>query len=570
MTGLPGGIGVHLGLKFTLSRSTMDRFFEAVVGTYGPRRCMAYAGQDPFTYAELGRRVADLRGRLSELGLRRGDHVSILGPSSPNWSVAFLAVTTLGAVAVPILEEFPEQDINHILHHSESAAAFISAELFRSLDLRHIERDHAVISLDDFSLLGAGPRREGFWKRLKQVFSRERGAAAPEPETGEDDLAEILYTSGTTGHSKGVMLTHRNLVANVLTGAELVVRADPQEVGLNILPQAHAFGGTCAFLTVLAGGGCLYFLDKKPSPKVLIAAMQAVRPTILAAVPLVFEKIYHKQVLPTIAERRLLRWLAATGPGRSLVHRMAGRKILKQFGGRLRLVVVGGAALNHEVESFLRQARVPYVLGYGLSECAPLVSVSPLPQRKPGSVGPPIPGVEVRIVDPDPASGVGEILVRGPSVMRGYYKNEEATRAVLLEGGWLDTGDLGRLDRDGYLYITGRTKNVIIGPSGENIYPEAIEDLIKDSPFVEEVLVHEQAGQIVARIYPDYEYIEGLRGTGEEGRLAGDVQEILERVRREANARLPAFSRIQRVVEQREPFLKTPTKKIKRNQYLPQ
>jgi long-chain acyl-CoA synthetase len=417
--------------------------------------------------------------------------------------------------------------------------------------------------------MGTEPRKEGFWKRLKQVFTRENRRVAEEGDSGEDDLVEILYTSGTTGHSKGVMLTQRNLISNALAGAEKVVRVEPQDVLLSILPQAHAFGGTCAFLTVLAGGGCIHYLDKKPSPKVLLAAMKQVRPTVLAAVPLVFEKIYHKQVLPSLTRRRLLRWISQIDPGRAFLYRLAGLRIMKEFGGRLRCAIIGGAGLNHEVESFLRQAHIPYILGYGLTECAPLVSVSSLPQVKFGSVGPPIPSVEIRVVDPDPSSGVGEILVRGPSVMQGYYKNEEATRAIMVDGGWLDTGDLGRQDRDGHLYITGRTKNVIIGPSGENTYPEAVEDLIKDSPFVEEVLVHEASGQIVARIYPDYEYIEGLKGTGQEARLALDVQTILEQVRREVNAKLPPFSRVQKVIEQREPFLKTPTKKIKRAEYLP-
>lgn len=555
-------------LKFTLSRMTVDRFFDAVVGTYGPRPCMAQVGQEPFSYVELGRRVEDLCGRLREMGLKRGDHVAFLGPSTPNWSVAFLAVTTLGAVAVPILEEFPEQDINHILHHSDSAAIFIAPDLLRTLDLRHIERDHALLSLEDFSPLGTEARKEGFWMRVKQMFTRDRGPSAGGGDAAEDDLVEILYTSGTTGHSKGVMLTQRSLVSNALAGAEKVVRAEPQDVLLSILPQAHAFGGTCAFLSVLAGGACIYYLDKKPSPKVLLAAMRQVRPTVLAAVPLVFEKIYHKQVLPALAGRPVLRWISRVGPGRALLNRLAGRRILKQFGGRMRCAIIGGAGLNHEVESFLRQAHIPYILGYGLSECAPLVSVAPFPQQKVGSVGPPIPGVEIRIVDPDPSTGVGEILVRGPNVMRGYYKNEEATRAVMVEGGWLDTGDLGRVDREGFLYITGRSKNVIIGSSGENIYPEAVEDLIKDSPFVEEVLVHESAGQVVARIYPDYEYIESRKGTGQEAKLALDVKALLEQVRRETNAKLPPYSRIHRVVEQREPFLKTPTKKIKRGLYL--
>ena len=553
---------------------TMDVLFEAMVNKYGPRPALAFVDEQPFTYTEFGEKVADLQTQMRRHGLKKGDKVVLLGPNSPNWAVAYMAVTTFGTVAVPVMDEFPESDIEHTLGHSEAKAIFIDEAMLKSLNLPSLDKMLLVFNLKDFSLLNE-PQPQGD-TLLQQIPKRIRKATGQMPvvdpaaaEIQEDDLAEILYTSGTTGHSKGVMLTHKNLVSNTVSGPMVMGGLPPETVLLGILPLAHAFGCTNAFLSMIYSGGSIYYLTRKPSPKVLMAAMQKVQPTVLGAVPLIFEKIYHKQVVPQVAKNRLLRRAVTVPPLRKLLYKFIGRKIKAALGGRLETAVIGGAGLAPEVETFMREAGIPYIVGYGMSECAPLITGSTPRNNRFGSCGYPIRDVEVKIIDPDPESGVGEILTRGPNVMQGYYKNEAATRKAFTADGWLITGDRGVLDEDGYLYIKGRSKNVIIGPSGENIYPEIIEDKLKGSLYVEEALVYQLDGKIVARVYPDYPYIESLTKDQEESAIAQDITRILEQVRAETNAQLPSFSKIQEIIEQQMPFLKTPTNKIKRGEYIP-
>lgn len=561
-------------LKFGLERYTLDCFFAEVLNRYPQRPALALVGEEPFTYAEFGRRVADLQARLGELGVKSGVKVALLGGSSPNWCIAFMAVTTMGAVAVPILEDFPEADINHILHHSDASVIFISDHLHASLNLHALIEGFLVFSLTDLALVSGAGARPGFWKGLQEFGGKVLGKRAKtDPELpaaiGEEDLAEIIYTSGTTGHSKGVMLSHRNLVSNLFEGPDLIKCIHERSVLLSILPLAHTFGSTSGFLSIIREGSLIYFLTKPPAPKVLLAAMQEVKPTIFGAVPLVFEKIYHKQVVPTIAASRLLRMLSKSRASRKLLYKIIGKKVNKLLGGRLECVIIGGAAFSPEVETFIKQGRIPYCCGYGLTECSPLVTFSSMEKQKMGSPGHAITGVSIHIADPDPTTGIGEILVKGPNVMKGYYKNEEATRKVFTADGWFISGDRGYLDKDGFLFITGRSKNVIVGPSGENIYPETIEARLLESIYVEEALVYMTEGQLVARIFPNYSYIESIEGDRAEGAVARAINEILEEVRREVNTRLPAFARISRVIEQSTPFVKTPTNKIKRGEYVP-
>jgi long-chain acyl-CoA synthetase len=561
-------------MKFGLSRYTLDRFFDRVVEKYADRPALASVGEKPFTFAEFGERVARLRRDLAGHGVRKGDRVAILGAGCPNWGIAFMAVTTMGAVAVPVMEDFPEADIDHILGHSEASALFISGSFLQSLNLEGLARLETVYRLEDLTPVSLEGRGEGLWAELQKIPKKiMKSISRPAPSVsdgpGEEDLAEILYTSGTTGHSKGVMLTHANLVSNLFEGPDLLGVIDENSVALAFLPMAHAFGSTSAFLSLIYRGCSIHYLGKKPSPKVLMTAMQEVRPQIIGAVPLVFEKIYHKQVLPALREKKLLAWLARNRTGRKYVHRIVGRKILKALGGRLRCAIIGGAGLNPEVETFLREGGIPFSVGYGLSECSPLVTFSSIQGSRPGSAGHAIDGVSIRIADPDPRTGIGHIRVKGPNVMKGYYRDEAGTREAFSEDGWLKTGDLGYLDGDGYLYVTGRSKNVIVGPSGENIYPEVIEERIKESPFVEEALVYFADNGLVARVYPDYTYIQGSQGAGDESALAHKISRILEGIRAEVNRKLAPASRIRKIIEHTEPFLKTPTNKIKRAEYVP-
>jgi len=562
-------------MKFGLSQYTLDIFFDKVIEKYPTRPALASVGEKPFTYNEFGIKVDSLKTTLRELGIKKSDKIVLLGNSSPNWDIAFMAITTLGAVAVPVLEEFPETDIDHIIRHSDATGIFISESLYDNLNLSSLSELKNIIKLNDFSSLSEiSKTKTNLWKQIvdlsgKFIKSFDQSISNKDNEKiHEDDLAEILYTSGTTGHSKGVMLTHKNLVSNLFEGPDLLGVIHERSVLLSILPLAHAFGSTSAFLSIIRCGSSIYYLNKPPSPKILLEAMQQVQPTIMGAVPLVFEKIYHKQVIPTIAKSGILRALSKTSLTKKVLYKIVGKKINKLLGGKLECVIIGGASFSPEVEIFMQEGGIPYCCGYGLSECSPLVTFSSMKTQKRGSPGHAITDVAIKIVDPDPKSGIGEICVKGPNVMKGYYKNEELTRQSFTDDGWFITGDRGYLDKDGYIFITGRSKNVIIGPSGENIYPEVIEAKLEESIFVEETIVYKVDNQLVARIYPNYGYIDTLKSAKDENVIASDIIDILENIRTEVNAKLSNFSKISRVIEQTSPFIKTPTNKIRRSEYV--
>ncbi|RJP70102.1 MAG: AMP-forming long-chain acyl-CoA synthetase [Ignavibacteriales bacterium] len=561
--------------KFGLSQYTLDAFFERVIEKYPTRPSLALVGEKPFTYSEFGAKVYSLKETLKQIGIKKGDKIILLGNSSPNWSIAFMAITTMGAVAVPILEEFPEADIDHIIRHSEAVGIFISENLYNNLNLNSLSELKSIIKLNDFTTLSEITKNKtNLWKQIldlpgKIIKSLDKSVSDNSGEKiNEDDLAEILYTSGTTGHSKGVMLTHKNLVSNLFEGPDLLGVINEESVVLSILPLAHAFGSTSAFLSIIRCGSSIYYLQKPPSPKILLDAMQIVQPTIMGAVPLVFEKIYHKQVVPTIARSKALRLLSKTGLTKKVLYKIIGKKVKKLLGGRLECVIIGGASFSPEVETFMKEGGIPYCCGYGLSECSPLVTFSSMKTQKMGSTGHAISDVSIKIVNPDPNSGIGEICIKGPNVMKGYYKDEELTRKSFTNDGWFITGDQGYLDKDGFIFITGRSKNVIVGPSGENIYPEVIESKLEESIFVEETIVYQADKQLIARVYPNYSYIDTLKTAKDDSSIASDIINILENLRSEVNAKLPNFSKISKIVEQISPFIKTPTNKIKRAEYI--
>lgn len=560
-------------MKFGLTQYTLDHFFNKVLEKYPNRPSLAWVGETPFTYREFGQKVTALKNTLTQLGVKKKEKFLLLGSSSPNWAIAFMALTTMGVVAVPVLEDFPEADIDHIILHAEATGIFISGHIYENLNLSNLGGLKTIINLNDFSMLATNSK-SSLWKQLMEFPEKllksfdKTGSDKDSDVIEEEDIAEILYTSGTTGHSKGVMLTHKNLVSNLFEGPDLIQVINEKSVVLSILPLAHAFGSTSAFLSIIRHGASIHYLRKPPSPKILLEAMQTVRPTIMGAVPLVFEKIYHKQVVPTIAKSGMLKMLSKTALTKRLLYKIIGKKIYKLLGGRLACVIIGGASFSPEVETFMRQGGIPYCCGYGLSECSPLVTFSSMKTQKFGSPGHAITDVSIKIADPDPISGIGEICVKGPNVMKGYYKNEEATKKCFTKDGWFITGDKGYLDNDGFLFITGRSKNVIIGPSGENIYPEVIEAKLEESIFVEETIVYQADNQLVARIYPNYSYIESLKEQMSDTAIASDILAILENIKREVNAKLPSFSKIAKVIEQTSPFIKTPTNKIKRAEYI--
>ncbi|HPM58977.1 MAG TPA: AMP-binding protein [bacterium] len=559
-----------------LEQLTFRHLLQRSFREYGALPAVASVDEEPITYHQLKARIEETMALLMSCEVKPGDRVVILGDNSPNWVVAYLAITSMGAVAVPILTGFPEEDTRHIIRHSEAVAVFVSGKMRSKIEeLEHSEL-RTLISLEDWSIEEAVQERtfllgkETLFRpaELKSLPLPAAIAAVEADPPQEDDLAVIIYTSGTTGHSKGVMLTQRNIIYDVVHALERFPLS-PSDRFLSILPLAHSYEATGGLLAPLATGVSIYYLKGLPTPAKLLAAMSSVHPTGVLTVPLVVDKIYRKKIVPQIQSKRVLNALYRRPVFRKRLHRMAGKKLIHSFGGKLRFFMFGGAALNPDTETFLIDAGISYSSGYGMTETSPIMTINPFGSVKMGSCGKAIPGIAMAIQHPDPQTGIGEIIVQGDIVMQGYLKNPAATREVLLDSGWLRTGDLGFFDEEGYLFIKGRSKNVIVGPSGENIYPEVVEQELSQSPYIQEALVQMEKKRLVARVYLDYDFIDqkfslnSLEPQEAELRLAA----ILEQVRAETNGRLPSFSRLQILIIHPEPFEKTPTNKIRRHLY---
>lgn len=537
--------------------------------------CLSYVGADPLTYGEVRERVYALRRWLYAGGVRAGDRVVLLSENGPNWGICYLAVTGMKAVIVPVLTDFHEEEIERIIEHSGAKVACLSRKMMRKLPHLYRERMWGLC-VDDLTAVPAGMDEQQLntgqpaGEEIMQSAAAADEANEPPADMvpGEDDLASIIYTSGTTGSSKGVMLSHRNLMYDA-QAASVFPRLIPGERLLSILPLAHSYECTMGFLTPLLLGGHIHYLEKPPAPVVLLPALKKVRPHLILSVPLLIEKIYRSTVAPKLRSSFFSRTLTRFSLTRRLLYRAVGAKLIKTFGGKLRFFGLGGAAVAEDVERFLREARFPYAVGYGLTETSPLVAGSGPEETRFRSTGEPLPGVDIRIADPDPETGEGEIQVRGPVVMQGYYKAEELTRQAFSEDGWFRTGDLGVFDDDGYLYIRGRLKNMILGPSGENIYPEAIESVINEYQFVSESVVFEEEGRLVARVHLDYDALkEHLKDFADSARdVSRHAGDYLQGLRKQVNKRLNVFSRLSDMWEEHEPFEKTPTRKIKRYLY---
>ncbi|MFW5487525.1 MAG: AMP-binding protein [Desulfovibrio sp.] len=518
----------------------------------------SFAGEESGTYGQFVEKVHELAGRLAGLGFRMGDKIAILGENMPNWGVAYFAITTLGCVVVPILPDFHPSAIQHILEHSESKALFVSEKLSWKVE-EATAGLHTVFSVNSLEITSS----------VRPCCSEMQDGMDEAPYIGEDDLGAIIYTSGTTGHSKGVMLSHKNIVFNAVKAQELINIGGTERM-LSILPLAHTYECTLGLVLPVLMGIHVSYLSGPPTPTSLVAAMGEVKPSLILSVPLIIEKIYKRRILPELTASTAKRVAYSKPAGRKLMHRLAGRKLLKTFGGNLRCFCIGGAPLSPDVERFLREAHFPYAVGYGMTETAPLLAgVEPCKTRY-RSTGSVLPGVEMKIHDPDPETGEGEIWVRGPNIMLGYYKAPELTCEVMDEDGWLQTGDLGVMNEDGYLYIKGRLKNVIIGPSGENIYPEEIEAVMNEFDGVLESLVYEQGNRLVAKVHLDYERLEECLKSVKtiESAMRSKVMVFLEDLRTRLNRNLAQYSHVHTVIEQEEPFEKTPTQKIKRFLYV--
>ena len=559
-----------------LEKLTIKCLLERTFEKYGSMPSITFAGEQPIVYLQLKKQIQEVAVSLLERGIQKGDRVAIMGENCPKWVVAYLAITSMGAVAVPILTGFPDTDTRHILRNSEAQGIFIEPKQRGKLEGMDEKILKFICDLENMKFEDLQKPHGSLVGKTLALFKlgRSKGAAATEAQAElsgpeAEDLAVIIYTSGTTGHSKGVMLSHGNIVFDVVNGIErFPINANDRF--LSILPLAHTFEATGGMLCPIAIGASIYYMRGLPTPQKLLAAMETVKPTAVLTVPLVIDKIFRKKILPQIQDKLIINKLYPLAFFRRKLHQVAGKKLLQSFGNKLRFFMFGGAALNEDVEVFLRDAGISYSTGYGMTETAPIMTINPFGQVKVGSCGKPIPGIEMSIHEPDARSGIGEIIVKGPIVMSGYYKNPDASAEIFLPGGWLKTGDLGFFDTEGYLFIKGRCKNVIIGPSGENIYPEAIEQKILQEPYFQEAVVFEESGRLLVKAYLDYDVLDreferSKLNDAQAGKLTGD---ILEQARQRINLQLPVFSQIARITEHPEPFEKTPTNKVKRYLYI--
>lgn len=541
-------------------RLTFPAMFNETLRKFGDRNAYAFAGEKPKTYETVNKEIRALIAFLEKNGICPGDKVAILSLNMPNWAVAYFSITFMGAVVVPILPDFSNKEVANILEHSGAKAIFVSNSLLARIEGFKSEDLKTTILIEDFSLINSGNGSAKFDYSVLPVKNYT---------IEEEDLASIIYTSGTTGHSKGVMLTHKNISFNALKG-RVIQFIDETDRFLSVLPLSHTYENTLGLILPMLCGSCVYYLRKPPTPAVLIPAMAEIKPTLMLTVPLIIEKIYFNKIMPAFRDKLILRLLYKIPLIRKKLNEAAGKKLMKTFGGKLKFYGIGGAKLNKVVEKFLIEAKFPYAIGYGLTETAPLLAGAN-PQRSVfESTGPALEGIELIINNPDNKTGEGEIWARGPNVMKGYYKEPEMTKEVLTPDGWFKTGDLGNLDQDNNLYIKGRLKNMIVGASGENIYPEEIESIINNFRFVVDSLVVQQKGKLVALVQINMEELEKKYQILKQDmtrQVEDKVDEVLSELKECVNSQVNKFSQIQKVVLQPVPFQKTATFKIKRFLY---
>jgi long-chain acyl-CoA synthetase len=541
-------------------RMTFPGMFNETLRKFGKHNAYAFVGEEPKTYETVNKEIRALIAFLEKNGICPGDKVAILSLNMPNWGVAFFSITFMGAVAVPILPNFSTTEIGNVLEHSGAKAIFISTSLLPQIQEFKSEDLKIAILIEDFSLI--------FTEKISSEFN---SSALPirNYEVEEEDLASIIYTSGTTGRSKGVMLTHKNITFNALKAC-LIQSMDENDRFLSVLPLSHTYENTLGLVLPMLCGSCVYYLRKPPTPAVLLPALAEIKPSVMLTVPLIIEKIYFNKILPTFRDKLILKLLYNIPLLRKILNKAAGKKLMKTFGGELKFYGIGGAKLNKTVEKFLIEAKFPYAIGYGLTETSPLLAGSNPQKSVFESTGPAIEGIELIINNPDKKTGEGEIWAKGPTIMKGYYKEPEMTKEVLSSDGWFKTGDLGTLDSNNYLFIKGRSKSMIVGASGENIYPEEIESIINNFRFVVESLVVQQQGKLVALVHINMEELEKKYRILKQDmtrQVEDKVDEVLNELQEYVNSQVNKFSKIQKVVLQPVPFQKTATLKIKRFLY---
>ncbi len=534
--------------------NTLYEILHESVKNFSERIAFSLWKGDSITFKKVGEKVAEVQEMLRSAGLKKGDKVVLLSSNMPNWGICYFAITAGGYTVVPVLPDMTSADLDRIVEHSEAKAMCVSDKLFTKISEEVSSKLNIIIRTKNLTVLSQNVKEEG-------------ELTIPQP----DDLAALIYTSGTTSAPKGVMLTHYNLASQMwLIDPLYLVRED--DVFLSILPMAHTYECTIGLILAFHHGAHVVYLDKAPTVSVLLPALKDVRPTVMLTVPLIIEKIYNGKVKKQFTSNAFMRALYGVGFIRRYLHRIAGKKLTKTFGGRLRFFGIGGAKLDAEVEKFLLESKFVYDIGYGLTETAPLIAGAVDDMVRLGSTGPVLKGIEYRLEGVN-EEGIGELLVKSPSQMLGYYKNEEATAAVFTEDGFFRTGDLAMFDKDGWLYIKGRSKNMILGPSGENIYPEDIESVLNSHVFISESVVTELDGKLVALVHFDTDAIEAryaeLVDTWHKKRHEFDLfkQDLMRDIKNYVNERVNRNSKITEVVEEEQEFEKTATKKIKRFLY---
>lgn len=551
----------------TTKKYTIPAFLQESLKKFADNNSLAFAGENKYTYREMGDDVKRVATLLKTMDVKKGDKVAILSANMPNWGVAFFGISWTGATVVPILPDFHTNEIQSIIEHSETEILFVSELLYKNLNKNTLDKLRHIIVVDNFSVvkdkIPANSIEPG-----KSAIKGLKGEATAE-NVDEEDLATIIYTSGTTGSSKGVMLTHKNL-AWTAERSYTFQDISPSDRFLSVLPLSHTFENTLGFLFPIMYGASVYYLRKPPVASVLLPALKEVKPTIMLVVPLIIEKIFRLKIYPKFQKSPVMRFLYSKSTTRKLLHRVAGKKLYQTFGGSLRFFGIGGAKLDSTVELFLKEGGFPYAIGYGLTETSPLLAGAVGKNVRIGSTGLALEGVQLRLGDADLSTGEGEIQAKGPNVMKGYYKAPEITNEVFTDDGWFKTGDRGWFDKDNFLFIRGRIKTMIVGASGENIYPEEIETVINKMRFVLESLVVEKKGKLVAMVHLNMEEVEQhyqhLKAEANQY-FHEKTDDILKEIHKKVNNELNKFSRLQSIVLQPTPFEKTPTKKIKRFLY---
>lgn len=549
-----------------LGKYTFQHLLENSVKLFEKRPAVSFADETPITYGEFYKKVKQTQKLLTNLGLRSGEHIALLSPSSPFWGISYFAIVLMGCVAVPLLHDFTEKEIASCIKHSNSKALFVSKKMLSKI--QNVENVDVIVNIEDLSIL--------------------KGSILNDEETStylcnEEDLASIIYTSGTTGRSKGVMLTHKNLVFTAIAGQQ-AQRINCYDVAVSILPMSHVYEFTIGFLMFILNGACIYYLGGPPVPRTLLPVLAKVKPQFMLVVPMVIEKIYKQKVLPSFTKPGLMSTLYQNRLTRKILSRIAGKKLIKTFGGRLKFFGIGGAKTDPVVEAFMKDAGFPYAIGYGLTETSPLVAFSSVGKTRPGYLGRQLEGIEVKLDNPDSQTGVGELVVKGENVMKGYYNDPALTKEAFTEDGFFKTGDLCTIDKKGWIRLMGRSKNMILGASGENIYPEDIEFVINQHPLVSESLVIEgENSSLVAYVKLDEEklnaqvanevngektFSENIQGmaSGISDAFMYKKEELLNEIKFFINSNVNKMSRID-IIKPVSEFEKTASQKIKRYLY---